>query len=98
MYDRVADSEDGQNTSNWAGTSSFLNLVGYLGIGFDADPTGDFGDPLWKRVVAQGGAPEAGIYLERAISEGGTVVGGWPSQENAGELMLGYVLVSMCRS
>jgi len=87
---RLTHVQDGTNDSSETGILGAFRQGGHLAVGFDADTTGDFGDPIWKRIVANGGKAEAGLYLERiALSDGlrhkidGTV------QENAGELMLG---------
>lgn len=76
------------------------NQSGILSLGFDAEagPGDPFGDPLWKRVVAQGGAPQAGIYFERATHEYEDIKSPFnldtTHQDNSGELMLGCVLDS----
>ena len=81
---------DGINATEDAAIFDAVHNSGNLAIGFDADLNGDFGDPLWKRIVAQGGKAEAGIYLQRtaAVDE----LWGAPRntrQDIAGELMLG---------
>ena len=63
-----------------------MRQSGILSIGFDA---GNGGDPIWKRVVDQGGEPQAGIYFERTYFDGFRWSGGPLLQENAGEMMLG---------
>ena len=70
-----------------------MNQSGQISLGFDDDTNGDMGDPIWKRIVAQGGSPQAGVYFERSYLAFDDIMNpiktGPTHQDNAGELMLG---------
>jgi len=83
---------DGSNTTTEAYVARVAGQAGTLSLGFNPDP--QFFKPMWKHIKEAGGSADAGLYLERivAVDPLADLTGREPHQDNAGELMLGFVL------